>query len=125
MATFSEVEYSAYAEQTGKSGVSLSEQKLTFYNDQLGTNYSDVNEAEIAFLKENTNDDSQQKDHLWRSYLVDRGITYSNSLRDMLFGFYSELGFAASAGSGFLLLQSGDQILLQNGTDSLLLQADA
>lgn len=89
----SEMLYGAYATKTGLSGVPLSVQKLSFYNSELGTNYHNVNEAERAFLKDKTGLNINHIDHLWRSYMVSRGVTHKNSFHDMMFEFLSTYGF--------------------------------
>lgn len=90
-----ELEYSAYATKTGVSGIPLIQQKLIFYNSQLGSNYYSVDEAEVAWLKNKTTLYTEQsRDHLWRSYLVGRGITFQATLNDMKRHFFLTLGFA-------------------------------
>lgn len=122
--TYAEVEYNAYAAQTGVTNISLSEQKLQYYNSQTGLNTASWVEAEISFLKQETGLNTQNRNELWAKYITDKGVVDTGNLHEMLYDFFLNTGFQASVGSGSLLLQNGDLILLQDGTSQLLLQAD-
>lgn len=122
--TYAEVEYNAYAQQTGLTSGSITEQKLAFYNSRTGLNTGSWVEAEIAFLKLETGLTTQNRMELWAKYITDKGTVDTGNLPEMMYDFFLNIGFLASAGSGSLLLQNGDLILLQDGTSQILLQAD-
>lgn len=123
--TYAEVEYNAYAAQTGVTNISLSEQKLIFYNSQTGLNNTSWVESEIAFLRQETGLNTQDRMELWSKYITDKGTVDTGNLPEMMYDFFLNTGFLASAGSGSLLLQNDDFILLQDDTSQILLQADA
>ncbi len=94
MSTLSELEYSALAEQTGVSGISLDAQRVRFYDSQTGKNGSNPIQAEISFLQQETGLSTSHSETLWRTYMVEQGVTYQSSLNDMKRDFWQNVGYS-------------------------------
>jgi len=92
--SFSDLEYAAYAKKSGKSGISLSDQKLSVYNAYTGIAYSGVEEAEIAYLRKRTSLPNGNMDEMWRKFMVAQGVTnIPGSLNTMKYAFFRGVGF--------------------------------
>lgn len=89
-----DLEYAAYAVKTGKIGITLNEQKMTYYTSVLGQQYASVTEAEVAFLKSKTSKWTETSiADLWNSYYTTRGVPNYPSLHDRAMYFYLNVGF--------------------------------
>jgi len=83
MSQLNELEYSALATQTGVSGITLNEQRVKFYDSQTGRNGSNPLQAEISYLQLQTSLTTSNVETLWRTFLLQQGITQQSSLNDM------------------------------------------
>lgn len=108
MPNVNQLYYSALQAQTELSGISLNQQKLSFFNGQLGTNYYQPMQAEIAYLRNQTGESVNHLEHLWRSFMVSRGVTHRNSIVDMKIDFFTNFGFfSTDRSAGFAMYFDG------------------
>lgn len=93
MSSLSELEYSALAAQTGVSGITLDAQRVRFYDSQTGKSGSSPLQAETAFLIQETGLTTTNSETLWRTYLINQGVTYQANLNDMKRDFWLNYGY--------------------------------
>lgn len=116
-----ELEYSAYAEQTGLSGISLPEQKVTFYNAQNGTTYANWVDAEVHYLRTQTGATTSNLQELWKIFLVSKGIPDMGSLTEMLYQFFLGVGFTTASSEYLWELSNADLLVWHTGDNASLI----